>query len=166
MLKTRYIRCKLLLEEAKDIQLWKESVIKSKSVYHTMNMFRRHDTRINSLVAECWIPDDDVPKITGVFQSKYVCWFQYNHHYSMMMTSIFCHHYRSIMIMMTKCWSMEVWKNKFSTNLKLIYLSSHPIISLVFGYILVYSRPHSNFNIISVNKNNASLTCWEQLLLH
>jgi len=55
-------RHRVLLAAAKNIRNWFIKVRKMKRVYHTMNMFNVDLTR-KCLVAECWIPNDDMARV-------------------------------------------------------------------------------------------------------
>ena len=52
---TRDHRQRVLFSTSRNVRQWQIQVLKSKSIYHTMNMFN-HDLAKKSFIAECWTP--------------------------------------------------------------------------------------------------------------
>ncbi|XP_045542056.1 V-type proton ATPase 116 kDa subunit a1 [Papilio machaon] len=63
--KTKYHRCKALRTVGKRWALWMMQVRKSKSIYHTMNMFSLDITK-NCLIGQCWVPKSDLERVNVV----------------------------------------------------------------------------------------------------
>ncbi|KAJ8737108.1 hypothetical protein PYW07_000379 [Mythimna separata] len=62
--KTKFLRCKFLRDVAKNYTTWIGTVRKSKAVYHVLNKFQDE----NTLIGECWIPDDDLDKVKKLLE--------------------------------------------------------------------------------------------------
>ncbi|XP_068619080.1 V-type proton ATPase 116 kDa subunit a1-like [Battus philenor] len=65
--KTKFHRCKALRTVGKKWSLWMLQVRKSKSIYHTMNMFSLDITK-NCLIGQCWVPNDDLSRVNVVLE--------------------------------------------------------------------------------------------------
>lgn len=66
------LRSSLLTNAAVSLRVWMISVKKMKAIYHTMNLF---NLEINQkcLIAECWAPFNDLPKIKSALDKGTVC---------------------------------------------------------------------------------------------
>jgi V-type H+-transporting ATPase subunit a len=62
--------CNSILENASlNLKNWFCQIRKMKAIYHTMNMFK-FDKK--SVIAECWIPVNEAPKVKEVLDSETV----------------------------------------------------------------------------------------------
>lgn len=57
---------------ARDISTWMVVVRKEKAIYHTLNMFSM-DIIKKCLIAECWVPKDDMHIVQKALDDGVVC---------------------------------------------------------------------------------------------
>jgi len=60
--KTEDHRKRLLVNTSKDVRSLAVKVLKTKAIYHTLNMFNMDVTQ-KCLIAECWAPVRDLEKV-------------------------------------------------------------------------------------------------------
>lgn len=63
------LRKSLLFNASKNLKTWNCKVTKMKAIFHTMNMFR---TDQKSMIAECWMPSAETPRIREVLDLETV----------------------------------------------------------------------------------------------
>jgi len=63
------LRKSLLTNASKHLNTWSFKVKKMKAIFHTMNLFR---TDPKSMIAECWVPASEIPRIKEVLDKETV----------------------------------------------------------------------------------------------
>lgn len=66
---SKALRKSLIDEAAKNLAVWHCKVKKSKSIFHTMNMFNFDQRRA---IAECWVPTCYLPEVRNALESETV----------------------------------------------------------------------------------------------
>lgn len=64
---------KIINAAALNVNLWNIQLLKLKSIFHTLNMFSV-DVTHKCLIAECWIPTDDIPLVKEALRKGVVRW--------------------------------------------------------------------------------------------